>query len=74
MRASQHVPPGRITKRDIEEKLRAVQGGVEESIQSRRQKLIAGGIAVAVLTLVISFLLGKRAGRSKNAVVEIRRF
>jgi hypothetical protein len=74
MRASQHVPPGRITKHDIEDKLRAVQGGVEESIQSRRQQIIAGGIAAAVLTLIIVFLLGKRVGSSKNTVVEIRRF
>jgi hypothetical protein len=73
MRASQHVPSGRITKGDIEAKLRAVQGGVEESIQSRRQKIIAGGVAAAVLMLIITFLLGKRAGRAKNTIVEIRR-
>jgi hypothetical protein len=74
MRASDAVPPGRITKRDIEDKLRAVQGGVEESIQTRRQKLIAGGVAVAVLTILVSYLLGRRVGRSKSTVVEIRRF
>jgi hypothetical protein len=74
MRSAQHVPPGRISKNDIEDKLRALQGGVEESIQSRRQKLIAGGIAVAVLTLLIAYVLGRRVGRRKTAVVEIRRF
>jgi hypothetical protein len=74
MSAPQRVTPGRITKQDIEAKLRAVQGGVEESIRSRRQKIIAGGIGGAVLMLIIVFLLGRRAGRSKNTVVEIRRF
>jgi hypothetical protein len=74
MRAPRHTPPGRITKHDIEQRLRAVQGGVEESIASRRQKIIAAGVAAAVLTLMISYLLGKRVGRSKSTVVEIRRF
>jgi hypothetical protein len=74
MRAAQHTPPGRITKSDIEAKLRAVQGGVEESIASRRQKIIAGGVAVAVLLLLISYLLGRRVGRSKSAVIEVKRF
>ena len=74
MRAQRHTPPGRITKHDIEQRLRAVQGGVEESIASRRQKIIAAGVAAAVLTLMISYLLGKRVGRSKSTVVEIRRF
>jgi hypothetical protein len=74
MRASRNIPPGRITKQDIEQRLRAVQGGVEESIASRRQMIIAGGVAVAVLTLIISYLLGRRVGRSKSAVIEVRRF
>jgi hypothetical protein len=74
MRASQHIPPGRITKQDIEQRLRAVQGGVEESIASRRQKIIAGGVAVAVLTLIISYLIGRRVGRAKSAIIEVRRF
>jgi hypothetical protein len=74
MRAAQRASSGRVTKHDIEDKLRALQGGVEESIQSRRQKLIAAGVAVAVLTLLISFLLGKRAGRHTSTVVEIRRY
>jgi membrane protein DedA with SNARE-associated domain len=36
--------------------------------------IIAGGVAVAVLTLIISYLLGRRVGRSKSAVIEVRRF
>ena len=74
MNASDAAPPGRITKRDIEDRLRTVAGGVEESIQTRRQKIIAGGVAVAVLMLLISYLIGRRVGRSKSTVVEIRRF
>ncbi len=65
---------GKISKSDIEQRLRNLQGGVEEKITSQRQKIITAVIAAAVLTVLLSFLLGKRAGRKKNTVVEIRRF
>ncbi len=68
------APTGRVSKRDLENKLRALQGGVEETIQSRRQQIIAGGAALTALILIVTFLLGRRAGRRKSAVVEIRRF
>jgi hypothetical protein len=66
--------PERVSKADIERKLRKLQGGVEESVASQRQKIIGGAVAVGVLTLLLVFLLGKRSGRKKNTVVEIRRF
>jgi hypothetical protein len=74
MKAPAQAPAGHISKSDLESKLRALQGGVEESIQSRRQQLLAGGAAIAAVILIITFLLGRRAGRRKSAVIEIRRF
>jgi hypothetical protein len=65
---------GKISKSDIEQRLRNLQGGVEERITSQRQKIVTAVIAAAVLTVLLSFLLGRRAGRKKNTVVEIRRF
>jgi len=67
-------PPGPVTKADIEQKLRTVAGGVEESIASRRQKIIAAGVAAAVLMLMISFILGRRVGKAKSAIIEVRRY
>ena len=67
-------PTGKISKSDIEQRLRNLQGGVEDKIASQRQKIVTAVIAAAVLTVLLSFLLGKRAGRKKNTVVEIRRF
>jgi hypothetical protein len=74
MTASRQSPSGKVTKADIEQKLRTVVGGVEESIASRRQKIIAGGVAAAVLLLLISYLLGRRVGKAKSAVIEVRRY
>lgn len=63
----------RITRGDIENKLREMRGEVEETAQEAKTPLlaIAGGVAVAIV--VVAFLLGKRRGRRRSTVVEIRR-
>ena len=38
-----------------------------------KPKLISAGVVVAIMVLVIAYLLGKRVGRTKSTVVEIRR-
>lgn len=64
---------GKITRGDIESKLHEMRGDVEESAEAARTPImaIAGGVAVAVVLL--AFLLGKRRGRRRSTVVEIRR-
>ncbi len=68
-------PPsdGRITRADIEGKLRDMRGDVEETAEAAKAPImaIAGGVVVAVV--LIAFLLGKRRGRRRSTVVEIRR-
>jgi hypothetical protein len=65
---------GNITKADIEQKLRNLQGDVEGKIASQRQKIIGAAVALGVLTILLTFFLGRRSGKKKNTVVEIRRF
>ena len=67
---------GRITKADIEAKLRRLQGDVEEKVTSNRQKIVtAVAVAVAaVVTVSLAYLIGRRAGRKRSAIVEIRRY
>jgi hypothetical protein len=67
-------PTGKVSKADIEQKLRNLQGDVEQTIASQRQKIIGAAVAVGVLTILLAFLLGRRSGKKKNTVVEIRRF
>ena len=64
---------GKITRADIESKLHEMRGEVEESAEAAKTPImaIAGGVAVAVI--LVAFLLGKRRGRRKSTVVEIRR-
>ncbi len=63
----------RITRGDIEAKLREMRGDVEQTAEAAKVPIlaIAGGVAAAVV--VVTFLLGKRRGRRKSTVVEIRR-
>jgi hypothetical protein len=62
-----------ITRDDLEAKFRELEGGAREQVASARTTLItAGGIAVFIVLLLV-FLLGRRAGKQRSTVVEIRR-
>jgi len=64
---------GRITREDIEAKFRELNGGVTEEVTSARPQILSIGLAVAVTVVTIDYLAGRRRGRKKSAVVEIRR-
>jgi hypothetical protein len=62
-----------VTRDDIERKLREIQSGVEARVVDKK-KVILGSIGgAAFVVLVIAYLLGRRAGRNKTTLVEIRR-
>jgi len=65
--------PGKITRADIEAKLRDMRGEVATNVEAAKAPLAAIGAAVAAAVVALSFLLGKRRGRRKSTVVEIRR-
>ncbi|MEA2828996.1 MAG: hypothetical protein QOG43_3435 [Actinomycetota bacterium] len=64
---------GRITRADIEAKLRDLRGEVEDTGEAvvEKGKAFVGVAAAGVIGFV--FLLGVRRGRKKSTVVEIRR-
>jgi len=65
--------PPRITRADLEAKLREVRGDVEEKGEAAKST----GLTVALIGIAalvgVAFLLGRRRGRRKSTVVEIRR-
>jgi hypothetical protein len=65
--------PTRITRDDLEDKLRELEGGAREQAESARSTAITAGAVAAVLLLLLAFLLGTRKGRKRSTVVEIRR-
>lgn len=64
---------GTITRADIEAKLRAIRDGLEPVGEQARSSLTAVVPAVVAVLVVGAYVLGKRKGRRRRAVIEIRR-
>jgi hypothetical protein len=63
----------RITRDQIEAKFRELTGEVTDEVESTRSQLVTAGLAVGVLLVAAVFLIGRRNGRRRSAVVEVRR-
>jgi hypothetical protein len=64
---------GPITRDDIEARLRELNGEVTTEAYGARSKAVTVGAALAVAVIAIAFLAGRRRGRSRSTVVEVRR-
>lgn len=74
MTATQKVGEGaHISRDDIESKLRELRGEVEETGDNVRQYAVVAGAVVAVAVVALAFAWGKRKGKKKTTVVEVRR-
>ena len=62
-----------ITRDDIEQGFRDIQGEISGQVDAAKPKIMSIGIGVGVLLLVIADLMGRRVGKTKSTVVEIRR-
>lgn len=63
----------KITPDDIEGKLRELQGEVDLYADEARSYALTVGIVVVAGAVVVAFWLGRRRGKRKSTVVEIRR-
>ncbi|WP_040494689.1 hypothetical protein [Ilumatobacter nonamiensis] len=73
MATTEPETPTKITPEDLREKLQAFQGDVQGKVDDQKMSIatVAGGVGMVLL--IVMFLLGKRAGKKKSAIVEIRR-
>lgn len=62
----------RITRDDLELKLREISGDLEDKVESQKAKLLAGAVTGVLVIAVLAYLLGRRRAR-KPVVVELRR-
>jgi hypothetical protein len=67
------APDRKITRGDIEAKLRELQGDVEKRTEAAKVPAIAIGVGIAVVTIAAAYLLGRRKGKRRQTVLEIRR-
>jgi hypothetical protein len=62
-----------ITRDDIEARFRELNGEVGTEVETVRPQLLTVGAAVAAVIITLAFLAGRRRGRKRSAVVEVRR-
>lgn len=63
----------RISRDDIEAKLRELKGEVDDTTEKAKPIGLAAAAVVGVLVVGVVYLLGKRRGTKLSTVVEIRR-
>ncbi|HZU79858.1 MAG TPA: hypothetical protein VE991_08070 [Acidimicrobiales bacterium] len=63
----------RITRDDIEQKLRSLAGEVDDKVESAKPVVVSGAVAGLLVVALVAYLLGRRRGKARSAVVEIRR-
>lgn len=67
------APQTKITRGDIEAKIRQIQGDVETGVESGRDIGKVAAVVGGVLLVGIVYFLGRRHGRKKRTIVEIKR-
>jgi hypothetical protein len=67
------TPDQTVTRDDIEAKLRQIKGEVDTTADSAKPYLVIAGVAGMVIVVGLAYLMGRRKGKKKTTVVEIRR-
>lgn len=63
----------RITREDIETKLRQLKGDTEETVEAHKTNGIIVAVIAGVAVIALAYFFGRRRGKKKSAFVEIRR-
>jgi len=72
--ASKPAPAeGQITPADIKAKLSEIDGGLQSKAKAAAPTGVAVGAGLLLAVVVVAYTLGRRRGRKRQTVVEIRR-
>lgn len=67
------APAERVTPDDLEAKFRELEGEASSTAQQAKSYALVAAAVVVVGVAAVAFVLGRRKGRKKTTVVEIRR-
>ena len=67
------VPEKPVTRADIEAKLAEIRGVTDETTEVAEGAAKTGLVIAGVGVVIVAFLLGRRRGRKKSTIVEVRR-
>ena len=62
-----------ITRGDLERKFQEIQDDVQGKVDDKKSTLRTAAIAGGFVVLFLIYVLGRRSGRKKTTLVEIRR-
>jgi hypothetical protein len=71
--SSKSTDTDEVSRADIERKLREIRGEVDDVGEASKGYALAVGAVAAVAVIALAFAWGKRKGRKKHTVVEVRR-
>jgi hypothetical protein len=63
----------RITKDDLEQRFKSLQDDVTEITETKKASITVLAVAGVAAGLLVAYLLGRRGGRRRRGVIEIRR-
>jgi MYXO-CTERM domain-containing protein len=66
-------PTKPVTRADLEAKLAEIRGVTDDTAEVAEDAAKTGLVVAAVGVVVVAFLLGRRRGRKKSTIVEVRR-
>jgi hypothetical protein len=63
----------KITREDIKSKLSEIQGDATETVENARMRLIGVAVAAGAVVVIAAFVIGRRGGRRKSTIIELKR-
>jgi hypothetical protein len=73
MTAKPAIPDRKISRDDIESKLRELQGEVGAATEATKVPAMAIAVGVVFVAIAAAYVFGRRKGRRRQTVLEIRR-
>jgi hypothetical protein len=67
------VVPDKITPQDLEDKFKTLQGEIQGKVNEKKTSIATVAAGGGLVLLFVFFLLGRRSGKKRSAIVEIRR-
>lgn len=65
--------PQKITRDDIKSKLSELQDDATSTVENARTALVGVAVAVGAAVVIAAYVFGRRRGRRKSTIVELRR-
>lgn len=62
-----------VTREDLEQRFKALQDDVTEITETKKSSLTVLAVAGIAAGLLVAYLFGRRGGRRRRGVIEIRR-